>query len=91
MDDQLLKLRAQLTAKKVQIQSLIAKKHGMGAFADLSPANYKRVEVLTNGYLEMWEEANREGNPATQGDEAFNTLARELHEIQKQIDATDSS
>jgi hypothetical protein len=32
--DQLLKLRAQLTAKKIQIQAFVAKKHGMGALKD---------------------------------------------------------
>jgi hypothetical protein len=92
MDDQrLLKLRAQLTAKKIQIQAFVAKKHGMGALRDLSQADFKRVEDLTDGYLEIWEEAYHEGHPAAQGEETFNTLARECHEIQKQIDADGSS
>jgi hypothetical protein len=89
--DEKLKLRAQLTAKKIEIQALIARRRGMGALKDLSPADFKRVEDLADGYLEIWEEALREGNPDTQGDETFNTLARECHEIQKQIDAIGSS
>jgi hypothetical protein len=86
--DQLLKLRAQLTAKKIQIQAFVAKKHGMGALKDLSPEDFERVEHLTDSYLEIWEEAHREGHPATQEAGTFNTLARECHEIQKQIAAT---
>ena len=89
--DETLSLRAQLAVKKIQIQKFVAKKHGMGNLTDLSPADYLRVASLTDNYLEIWEEAFGEGHPDTQGTDTFHTLAREHHEIQKQIEATDSS
>ncbi len=50
MDAQkLLNLRAQLTAKKIELQAFIARKQGMGALKDLSSADFKRVEDLTEG------------------------------------------
>ena len=82
-----LNLRARLAVKKVQIRKLVANKHGMGNLTDLSPADYLRVESLTDNYLEIWEEAFGEG----QGNDLFNALARECHEIQKQIDTNGSS
>lgn len=89
--NELLKLRAQLTAKKIQIQALVAKKRGMGALSDLSPADFTHVEDLTNKYLDIWEEADRVGNPDAQGEDPFNKLARECHEIQTQIDTIETS
>jgi hypothetical protein len=90
MDRQTL-LRAKLTAKKIQIQAFVAKRNGMGALADLTAADFKRLEDLTDGYLASWEEAYEDGHPATKGEETFNTLARDWYELKKQIEANGSS
>jgi len=81
----------QLTLKQVEVQSLVAKRLGMGDLKDLSPANLRRAEELAEKYLDIWKEANDEGDPLTQIDDAFNTLACEYHDLKKQIDDTPSS
>jgi hypothetical protein len=81
----------QLTLKQVEFQRLLAKRLGMGDLKDLSAANFRRAEELAEKYLDIWKEANDEGDPLTQTDDAFNTLAREYHDLKKQIDDTPSS
>ena len=80
-----------LTLKHAEFQSLVAKRLGMGDLNDLSAANFRRAEELAEKYLDIWKEANDEGDPLTQIDDAFNTLAREYHDLKKQIDDTPSS
>src|SRR5262245_20315906 len=81
----------QLMLKQVEFQSHLAKRLGMGDLKDLSPTNLRRVEELAEKYLDIWKEADSEGDPLTQIDDAFNTLARECHELKKQIDETPNS
>ena len=68
------RLQAELTAKKIEIQALVAKKHGKGSLSQVSADDYQRLEILTAKYLDMWDEASREGHEARRGDEAFNKL-----------------
>ena len=92
MHDELLKLRERLALNLVQLQSLVAKKHGMGDLKGLSPADYQRVCSMTEKLFEIWEEAEGDCDPITHDDAAFNKLARERYEIEQQIfDATGSS
>jgi hypothetical protein len=76
----------QLTLKQVEFLSLVAKRLGMGDLKDLSPANLRRAEELAEKYLDIWKEADGEGDPLTQVDDVFTTLAREYHDLKKQID-----
>src|SRR5262245_24362660 len=78
----------QLMLKQVEFKSCLAKRLGMGNLKDLSPANLRRAEELAEKYLDIWKEADSEGDPLTQIDDAFNTLAREYHDLRKQIDET---
>jgi hypothetical protein len=50
--EEMLRLQAKLTAKKTEIQALMAQKHGMGRLSELSPVTYRRLEVLTDECLE---------------------------------------
>ena len=63
----------------------------MGDLKNLSPANLRRAEELAEKYLDIWEEADRQGDPLTQVDDAITTLARECHDLKKQFDDTPSS
>jgi hypothetical protein len=83
MGDKPFTLRARIEAKTIEIQALVARKHGMGELKDLSAPDRQLVEAFTRKFLEIWEEAYREGDPATQGDDAFNILARELLELNR--------
>ena len=58
---------------------------------DLSPANLRRAEELAEKYLDIWEEADRQGDPLAQVDDALATLAREYHDLKKQFADTPSS
>ena len=78
-------VREQLTLKQDEFQSLVAKRLGMGDLKDLSPANLRRAEELAEKYLDIWEEADRQGDPLAQVDDALATLAREYHDLKKQI------
>ena len=60
MVEKLLKLRQQFHVKTLQIEALVAKKHGMGNLDDLAPADYQRVQTITGNLLEMWEEGEHE-------------------------------
>jgi hypothetical protein len=84
-------VREQLTLKQDEFQSLVAKRLGMGDLKDLSPANLRRAEELAEKYLDIWEEADRQGDPLTQVDDALTTLAREYHDLKKQFEDTPSS
>ena len=79
-------VREQLTLKQDEFQSLVAKRLGMGDLKDLSPANLRRAEELAEKYLDIWEEADLQGDPLTQVDDALTTLAREYYDLKKQID-----
>jgi hypothetical protein len=46
---------------------------------------------LAERYLDVWEEADRQGDPLTQVDDALATLAREYHDLKKQFEDTPSS
>jgi hypothetical protein len=81
----------QLMLKQAEFQSLVAKRLGMGDLKDLSPANFRRAEELAEKYLDIWKEADDQGDPLTQVDDVLNTLARECHDLKKQIDDTPSS
>jgi hypothetical protein len=81
----------QLTLKQDEFKSLLAKRLGMSDLKDLSPANLRRAEELAEKYLEIWEEADRQGDPLTQVDDALTTLAREYHDLKKQFEDTPSS
>jgi hypothetical protein len=83
-------VREQLTLKQDEFQSLVAKRLGLGDLKDLSPANLRRAEELAEKYLEIWEEADRQGDPLTQVDDALTTLAREYYDLKKQFDDTPS-
>ena len=76
----------QLMLKQVEFQRLLANRLGMGDLKDLSPANLRRAEELAEKYLEIWKEADGEDDPLTHVNDAFNTLAREYHDLKKQID-----
>ena len=84
-------VREQLTLKQDEFQSLVAKRLGMGDLKDLSPANLRRAEELAEKYLDIWEEADRQGDPLAQVDDALATLAREYHDLKKQFADTPSS
>ena len=60
MVEKLLKLRQQFQVKTLQIEALVAKKHGMGNLDDLAPADYQRVQTITGNLLETWEEGEHE-------------------------------
>ena len=84
-------VREQLTLKQDEFHSLVAERLGMGDLKDLSPANLRRAEELAEKYLDIWEEAERQGDPLTQTDDALTTLAREYHDLKKQFDDIPSS
>jgi hypothetical protein len=84
-------VREKLTLKQDEFQSLVAERLGMGDLKDLSPANLRRAEELAERYLDVWEEADRQGDPLTQVDDALATLAREYHDLKKQFEDTPSS
>ena len=84
MVEKLLKLRQQFHVKTLQIEALVAKKHGMGNLDDLAPADYQRVQTITGNLLEMWEEGEHEAG-FVHDDTSFNKLAQERHDIEEQI------
>jgi hypothetical protein len=78
-------VREKLTLKQDEFQSLVAERLGMGDLKDLSPANLRRAEELAERYLDVWAEADRQGDPLTQADDALTTLAREYHDLKKEF------
>src|SRR5262245_36369878 len=76
----------QLMLKQVEFQRLLTKRLGMTDLKDLRPANLRRTEELAEKYLDIWKEADAEGDPLTRVDDAFNTLAHEVHELKIKTD-----
>jgi hypothetical protein len=81
-----IRLLAKLTAKRIEIQAIVAKNHHMGKLSELSPMDFGRLEVLTDEGLQGWELAHRNGDPATRDDAAFNRLARQYFEIKNELE-----
>jgi hypothetical protein len=79
-------LRKKLAANTLQIEALVADKHGWSSLDSLTPAEYERVQKLAEQMLDAWEDAAADGDPAVDEDVPFNRLARDRLEILKQLE-----
>lgn len=85
MKDDLFKLRQQLAVNTVQIELLVARKHGVDLLKTASPAEYQTIRDLTGKLLDLWKDAKDEGVPEVADPVRFNELAAAHHDLKRRI------